>query len=48
MMNSGEPRAGDDQVTTPRARGAFFGVPAIRTAPKMTELDPTELNWTDS
>jgi len=43
-MNLG---AGDDRVTTPGIRRAVFGVGAVPTRRKMTELDPTELNWTD-
>jgi hypothetical protein len=39
--------ASDDQVTTPALRGAVFGIGAVPTRRKMTELDPTELNWTD-
>jgi hypothetical protein len=42
------PRAGDDQVTTPRVCGAIRGVGAVPTRRRMTQLDPTELNWTDS
>jgi hypothetical protein len=44
---SDETRAGDDQVTTPAIRGAVFGIGAVPTRRKMTELDPTELNWTE-
>jgi hypothetical protein len=44
---SDETRAGDDQVTTPGVCSAVFGVGAVPTRRKMTELDPTELNWTD-
>jgi hypothetical protein len=42
------PPAGDDRVTTPGIRSAVFGVGTVPTRRKMTELDPTELNWTDS
>ena len=38
----------DDQVTTPGVRIAVFGVGAVPARRKMTELDPTELNWTGS
>ena len=38
------PPAGDDRVTTPGVRRAVFGVLAVPTRRRMTELDPTELN----
>jgi hypothetical protein len=40
-------RAGDDQVTTPGVHGAVFSIGAVPTRLRMTQLDPTELNWTD-
>jgi len=40
--------ASDDQVTTPGIRGPVYGVGAVPTGRRMTKLDPTELNWTDS
>jgi len=35
---SDEPRAGDDQVTTPGVRSAVFGIGTVRTRRKMTDL----------